>query len=195
MIKNIFKFCNFFVLVLIATTIKAQNSVPFSQKWEASQLKADVIVQKYTQKYPDIKHYKPVYKSFYDSIANKEVTLDMFIEVPKGTGPFPVVIFVHGGGFNTGDKSNFTYQSFALAENGIVGISIEYRLKGHGGTQPLIVADVMDAIDFVRKNAGKYNIDFSKLGLSGWLCGSLFIIVRSYENTRMYLLCRLQRGL
>ena len=170
--KNSFYFCCFCFFVLLSISINGQNNISFSEKWTASQLKADKIANEYCRKYPDIKHYKPAYKSFYDSIAKKEITLDMFIEVPKGNGPFPVVIFVHGGGFIAGDKSSFTHQSFALAENGIVGISIEYRLKGHGGTQPLLVADVMDAIDFVRKNARKYNIDFSKLGLSGGSAGA-----------------------
>jgi len=87
----------------------------------------------------------------------------MYVEVPKGKGTFPVVIFVHGGGFVHGDKSNFTPQTFALARKGIAGITIEYRLAGHGGTQALFMEDVMDAIDFVRKHAK--NI---KLILPGW---------------------------
>jgi len=82
-----------------------------------------------------------------------------------------VVVFVHGGGFEYGDKSNFTPQTFALARKGIVGITIEYRLAGHGGTQALFVEDVMDAIDFVRKHAKKYKIDFNRMGLAGGSAG------------------------
>ncbi|MCX6309188.1 MAG: alpha/beta hydrolase [Bacteroidia bacterium] len=162
----------FWILVLSSMSIQGQNDRKFLEKWEESQRNADKIVQEYTKKNPEIKHYKAAYKSFYDSIAGKETILDMYIEVPPGNGSFPVVIFVHGGGFIGGNKSNFTHQTFALANKGVVGITIEYRLKGHGGTHPLYVADVMDAIDFVRMNAGKYHIDFSRLGLSGGSAGA-----------------------
>ncbi|MEA4937633.1 MAG: alpha/beta hydrolase [Paludibacter sp.] len=165
--------CNFLFLLLFAfSSLSAQKKGPFIEKWNASQEKAEQTVKEYQQKYPDIKHYKADYKSFYDSISGQKITLDMFIEVPKGKGPFPVVIFIHGGGFVGGDKSNFTHQSFAVAQKGIVGISIEYRLRGHGGTYAQFIEDAMDAIDYVRKHAVEYNIDFSRLALSGGSAGA-----------------------
>lgn len=164
--------CNFLFLLLFAfSSLSAQKKAPFIEKWNASQEKAEQTVKEYQQKYPDIKHYKADYKSFYDSISGQKITLDMFIEVPKGKGPFPVVIFIHGGGFVGGDKSNFTHQSFAVAQKGIVGVSIEYRLRGHGGTYAHFIEDAMDAVDFVRKHAREYNIDFSRLALSGGSAG------------------------
>jgi len=169
--KNIMQWFLLSALLLSVSSISAQNKAPFIEKWDASQEKADKIIKEYQLKYPDVKHNKVSYKSFYDSISSQKITLDMFIEVPKGDGPFPVVIFIHGGGFVGGDKSNFTHQSFAVAQKGIVGVSIEYRLRGHGGTYAQFIEDTMDAIDFVRKHAGEYNIDFSRLALSGGSAG------------------------
>ncbi len=137
-----------------------------------SQANADSIAADFSKKHPDITHHKVAYKTFFDRIAKKETVLDMFIEVPKGEGPFPVVIFIHGGGFVGGDKSAFTPQSFAVAQKGVVGVSIEYRLKGHGGTYADFISDAMDAVDFVRKHAKEYRIDFSRLALSGGSAGA-----------------------
>ena len=169
--KSVLQLCFLFVLVMFGFTLKAQKNVSFIAKWNASQVQADSIAQAFVKKYPDIKHYKVPFKRFHDKISNQEIVLDMFIEIPKGDGPFPVVILIHGGGFIGGDKSNFTFQTFALANKGIAGISIEYRLRGHGGDYPDFNEDVMDAIDFVRQNAAKYNLDFSKLGLGGGSAG------------------------
>ena len=170
--RSILYFWCFFVFLSSGMTLHAQNNTSFPEKWKASQKKADGIAFEYTSKYPEVKHYKTVYKHFHDSISNEEILLDMFIEIPDGDGPFPVVVFVHGGGFITGDKSNFTPQTFALALNGVVGISIEYRLKGHGGNYASYIADVTDAIDFVRKNSKNYKIDFSNMGLAGGSAGA-----------------------
>ena len=169
--KNLIKYLSLSLLFFALCSLSAQKKGPFIEKWNDSQEKAEQTVKEYQQKYPDIKHYKADYKSFYDSISGQKITLDMFIEVPKGKGPFPVVIFIHGGGFVGGDKSAFTHQSFAVAQKGIVGVSIEYRLRGHGGTYAHFIEDAMDAIDYVRKHAAEYNIDFSRLALSGGSAG------------------------
>jgi acetyl esterase/lipase len=170
--KNIMQWFLLGALLFTVCGISAQNKAPFIEKWNAGQEKADKTVKEYQLKYPEVKHNKVSYKSFNDSISGQKITLDMFIEVPEGKGPFPVIIFIHGGGFVGGDKSNFTHQSFAVAQKGIVGVSIEYRLRGHGGTYAQFIEDAMDAIDFVRKHAGEYNIDFSRLALSGGSAGA-----------------------
>jgi acetyl esterase/lipase len=97
--------------------------------------------------------------------------LDFRLERPKEGGPFPVVFYVHGGGWVSGSKSGFTHQSFVLAENGIAGVRLEYRLKKHGAKYPEAISDVMDAIDYVRQHADELNIDFSRVGLAGGSAG------------------------
>lgn len=159
------------MVFLVSGDAAAQKNTSFQQKWHLSQLKADSTAAVFVKKYPDIIHHKVVFKTFYDSIAKKETVLDMFIEVPKGKGPFPVIIFIHGGGFVGGDKSAFTHQSYAVAQKGIVAVSIEYRLKGHGGSYADFIQDTMDAIDFIRNHAKQYHLDFSRLALSGGSAG------------------------
>lgn len=161
----------FSMMLFGSSIIYAQKNVPFIEKWLLGQVNADEKANVYKIRYPEITHYKTSYKTFYDSISGQQVTLDMFIEVPKGKGPFPVVIFIHGGGFVAGNKSGFTSQSFAVAQIGIVGISIEYRLKGHGGTFFQFIEDTMDAVEFIRSHSADYQIDFTRLALAGGSAG------------------------
>ena len=47
---------------------------------------------------------------------------------PKGTGPFPVMLDVHGGRWNRGNRTNAEVMDRALAESGMVVAAIEFRL-------------------------------------------------------------------
>src|SRR5689334_5708225 len=65
----------------------------------------------------------------YASPGGHDLHLDLFL--PKtGAGPFPAVVYVHGGGFSKGDKKAFWRQAAYMASRGFVGASIEYRLSG-----------------------------------------------------------------
>src|SRR5712691_2633256 len=62
--------------------------------------------------------------------------------VPKAPGKFPVVVAVHGGGWQLGDRSAFRYWGPYLAQRGIALFSIEYRLSKPG--QPSYPKSVQD---------------------------------------------------
>ncbi|NQZ60254.1 MAG: alpha/beta hydrolase, partial [Lentisphaeraceae bacterium] len=94
-----------------------------------------------------------------------------FIERPKKGRSFPVVFFVHGGGWITGCKTHFCHQSFELAKNGIAGVRLEYRWKSQGGNVEKVVGDVMDAIDFIRQHKDELKLDFTRVGLAGGSAG------------------------
>jgi len=99
------------------------------------------------------------------------LALDLRIERPVSGGPFPVVFFVHGGGWITGSKAHFCHQSFELAKHGIAGVRLEYRWQIHGAKYPEAISDVMDAINYIRERADELNIDFRRVGLAGGSAG------------------------
>ncbi len=74
--------------------------------------------------------------------------------MPKGAGPFPALVGVHGGGWQAGVRSAFQHWGKYLAEHGYVLFSVSYRLakKGHK-TFPQAVQDVLAGIQFVRGSA------------------------------------------
>ena len=91
---------------------------------------------------------------------------------PKGAGPYPALVAVHGGGWQAGARSAFQYWGPYLAERGYVLFSVSYRLakKGHK-TFPQAVQDVLAAIQFVRGSAGELKVDPERIGIFGASAG------------------------
>ena len=99
----------------------------------------------------------------YASVSSAQI---MDIYVPAGKGPFPAVVYIHGGGFFTGKKSAGKRYTSALVKNGYVAVSINYRLSGEA-TFPAAVQDAKAAVRFLRANAESYSIDADKIGSWG----------------------------
>lgn len=99
-------------------------------------------------------------------------TLYLEADIPEGAGPFPYLIYVHGGGWQNGDLDVFKKQSRYLASRGIAGIRISYPLLPQGGTCLLASAAIDQAVDFVRKKAADLRIDNSRSGFCGASAGA-----------------------
>lgn len=154
----------FLCLSAFLTSANAGNDWQKQQEWARKQ------TAEYLQKCPTVRSERFVFKTIVLP-DGKQLELDMQIERPKGSGPFPIVFFVHGGGWITGSKGHFCHQSFELAKNGIAGARIEYRWMDHGGTYSNVIGDVLDAIDFVRKRKSEFQLDFQRVGLAGGSAG------------------------
>jgi len=85
---------------------------------------------------------------------------------PKGLDKAPVVIAVHGGGWQAGNRASYKYWGPLLARNGYALFSIDYRL-GKAGAYPGSVYDVKAAIQFVRAKASDLGVDPERIGLMG----------------------------
>lgn len=96
-------------------------------------------------------------------------TLDLYI--PAGEGPFAVVVLVHGGGFEQGDKSASATTANFLASNGIAAAAINYRLSGEA-TFPAAVHDCKAAVRFLRSHASDYRLDPDRIGAWGESAGA-----------------------
>lgn len=113
----------------------------------------------------------PTYKDLAYATLSSAQKLDLYIPT-TGSGPFPVVIMIHGGGFMFGDKSDgagLTGVSQLLAE-GYAVASINYRLSGET-TYPAQIFDAKAAVRFLRANATKYNLNPDKFGAWGASAG------------------------
>ncbi|MEO1655591.1 MAG: alpha/beta hydrolase [Bacteroidota bacterium] len=98
--------------------------------------------------------------------ANTSSAQVMDIYIPEGEGPFPAVVYIHGGGFFTGDKSAGTTYTDFLVQHGYVAVSINYRLSGEA-VFPAAIQDGKAAIRFLRANAATYRIDADHIGSWG----------------------------
>lgn len=94
----------------------------------------------------------------YASVSAAQV-LDLYL--PEGTGPFPLVIYVHGGAFKAGDKNMVGTDGNAFLAAGYAVASINYRLTGEA-IFPAQIQDAKTAVRFLRANAEKYNLNPDK---------------------------------
>src|SRR3954449_894847 len=109
----------------------------------------------------------------YSRPDGKPLLLD--IHVPEGKGPFPAAIVVHGGGFDQGTKTSYVGPWLeVLTKANFAWFSIDYRMApAYRFPQP--VDDVNAAIRWVKANAKTYNVDSSKIALSGESAGAYLI--------------------
>ena len=99
-------------------------------------------------------------------------TLTMDYYAPKGPGPHPVAIIIHGGGYRRGDSKSGSeaYCADFLAPAGYAVFSINYRLAPKY-PYPYMVYDVERSIRYIRYNAKKWNADPHKIALVGGSAG------------------------
>ena len=103
----------------------------------------------------------------HDSVA---LAGDLYL--PKGAGPYPALVGVHGGGWVQGARSQFQYWGKYLAERGVALFAISYRLAKPGQkTFPHAVQDVLAPIQFVRGNAKALNVAGDRIGIFGHSAG------------------------
>ena len=92
---------------------------------------------------------------------------------PKGLDKAPVLVAVHGGGWQVGNRKFYSNWGPYLAKNGYAVFAIEYRLmKPDVKTYPGAVYDTKAAVQYVRAKAGELGIDPERIGMVGDSAGA-----------------------
>src|SRR3954469_25156166 len=78
----------------------------------------------------------------------------------------PAIVCIHGGGFRAGDRKGWDGFCKKLADRGYVAITVTYRLPPKYQF-PAAVYDVKAAVQFLRSNAAKYNVNENRIGTTG----------------------------
>jgi acetyl esterase/lipase len=104
----------------------------------------------------------------YTKVGDWEGKMDLYLP-PVSMGSSPVIINIHGGGWNHGVKESQTgFNTFF--RNGFAVANIEYRLTGQA-TAPAAVEDTRCALTYLVKNAKALNIDVNKIVIMGGSSG------------------------
>jgi len=104
----------------------------------------------------------------YTKVKDWEGKMDLYLP-PKGNAPTPIIINIHGGGWNHGVKESQTgFNTFFKI--GFAVANIEYRLTGQA-TAPAAVEDTRCALIYLLKNAKELNIDVNKIVIMGGSSG------------------------
>src|SRR6059058_5131439 len=90
---------------------------------------------------------------------------------PPGAKNLPVVFWIHGGGWQMGDKKDVQLKPQAFTEKGFVFVSTNYRLLP-GVDMGTIVRDVAKAAGWVHKHVGEYGGDPKRLLIMGHSAGA-----------------------
>lgn len=100
-----------------------------------------------------------------------ETHLQLNMARPKsGSGPFPTILCIHGGGFRAGNRESYDGLCIRLAERGFAAVTITYRLAPEHKF-PAAVHDTKAAVRWLRANAGKYKLDPNRIGVTGGSAG------------------------
>ncbi len=129
------------------------------------------------------------HKEFRDGIEFKysEDCLNLNIYTPKEKGTYPVMVFIHGGGFDSGANSESAFDGEVLAKRGIVTVFIQYRVGvfgyfchediekefGHDGNFGF--DDQVVALKWVKKYISNFYGDPTNITVAGQSAGAMSI--------------------
>jgi acetyl esterase len=106
----------------------------------------------------------------YGVADGQKLTMDYY--APKGKGPHPIAIIIHGGGYHGGDSKSGSeaYVADFLAPAGYAVFSVNYRLAPQY-PYPYMVQDVQRAVRYIRHNAAKWDAEPEEIALVGGSAG------------------------
>jgi acetyl esterase/lipase len=130
-----------------------------------------------------------------DNGTQVDLKLDLYQPAGDTAAKRPAVVWVHGGGFTTGDKSSGRGKATFFAQLGYVAVSINYRLlspDGCGGNPnptPLCQHaaleaqhDAQAAVRWLRANAATYKIDTDRIAMAGGSAGAVTSVLAATHS-------------
>ena len=111
--------------------------------------------------------------------GRRDLHVDIFR--PDDEKIYPALLMIHGGGWNSGDKSLQVPMAQQIAKNGYVTIPVEYRLIPEA-VYPAGLHDVKTAIRWVRAHAAEYGIDPDRIAVSGCSAGAQLATLAGVTN-------------
>lgn len=93
------------------------------------------------------------------------------VYMPRGNGPFPGVLVVHGGAWRMGNRAQLAGIAYLLAEHGFTAVAISYRLAPEHKF-PAQIDDCKAAVRWMRAEAARWKIDPMHIGGFGYSAGA-----------------------
>ncbi|MGZ3460959.1 MAG: alpha/beta hydrolase [Archangium sp.] len=105
------------------------------------------------------------------TIPGPQGNLPLRVYTPEGSGPFPVLVYFHGGGFVLGNLDTHDASARALANQGkAVVVSVQYR-QAPEHRFPAALDDATAAFRYIQKNAALFNGDPKRVAVGGESAG------------------------
>ena len=85
---------------------------------------------------------------------------------PRGTGPFPIIVDLHGGAWCKKDRTSDAGTDEPLAKSGVIVVALDFRMPPDAG-YPASLADVNYAIRWCKAHAAEWNGRADRVGVLG----------------------------
>lgn len=129
-----------------------------------------------------IKSAKDIQYKFIDGTDPNHLSLDVYYPADQNCRNWPVMIYVHGGGWREGDKTDFSAEQVKyFTDQGFVVVSANYRLSSQI-QYPAYHQDVAAAIAWVVNNIQQYGGNSESLSVAGFSSGADMAALITTDN-------------
>lgn len=116
----------------------------------------------------------------YAHIEGREQPLQLDLYYPENIGePVPALLFIHGGGWRAGKRSDYKYYTVRYAQQGYVVATISYRFTQEAPF-PACVEDAKCAVRWIRANAERLRVDPNRIAAIGGSAGGYLSMMTGY---------------
>ena len=114
----------------------------------------------------------------YGRVGDRPLQLDLYSPA-AAAGPVPGLIFIHGGGWQMGNRSDYKYYTVRFADHGYVAATVSYRFSQEAEF-PAAVEDVKCAVRWMRANADEIGVDPDRIAVIGGSAGGYLALMAGY---------------
>ncbi|MBW6535227.1 MAG: alpha/beta hydrolase [Mariniphaga sp.] len=114
----------------------------------------------------------------YKNVNGKSLQMD-FYRPKNADGPLPLLLFIHGGSWKSGKRSDYLVYLTSFAEKGYMTATVSYRLL-RDSIYPAAVEDVTDAVEWLFENGENYGYDPDRIALIGGSAGAHLAMLAGY---------------
>lgn len=115
----------------------------------------------------------------YKNVNGKSLQID-FYRPSNSDATLPLLVFVHGGGWKGGQRSDYLPYLISYAQKGYMTATVSYRLK-KDSIYPAAVEDINDAVKWLFKNGENYKYDTARIALIGGSAGAHLVLLAAYD--------------
>lgn len=105
---------------------------------------------------------------------NEDLTLNIFVPKNSENKKLPVLVFVHGGNWNSGDKKTYGFFGRNFAKKDVITVIPSYTLSPKANVDEMTV-EIASAVKWVQKNIATYNGDAKNLFVTGHSAGAQLV--------------------
>lgn len=111
----------------------------------------------------------------YAQTVNKEdLKLNIFVPSNSENKKLPVLMFVHGGNWNSGNKDQYGFFGRNFAKNDLMTVIPSYTLSPNANVDEM-TTEIASAVKWVQNNISKYNGDAKNLFVTGHSAGAQLV--------------------